>query len=394
MIRSIVSLAGHRLRGRAGATLILVAAVAAATTVSGVIGALGTAAADAAVQDALAGLDPAERSLQVTGYEFSGETAASVDDTALAAFGPAAEVAAAPERGLILRRVRDGTIPYDLQLVAVDEAERWLELVEGRAPARCDGIACEAVLLSNAAAPADLPATVHIGALEVRVVGQARLSSSVPLGHLDERGPSHAGLDTDHPTTAAEVPPALLLVDGVRAAASAAGVAAIGRTYLWTAPLHAELIHPWSVATLTGPLADARRLLADRAPTLTMAAPTQAIDDQLARAAVNGGRLLLVGSLGVSILVAFAAYAALLGRRDLALELERVTAAGGDRRARFLLAILEIAVPTVAGGFLGWLVGALLTAAVAPLPDAGAAATIARLGLDPRAALIAVAVTA
>ena len=393
MIRSIVSLAGHRLRGRAAATLILVAAVAAATTVSGVIGALGTAAEDQSIQDALAGLDLADRSLQVTGYEFSGDNAAALDDGALAAFKPAGAIAAAPERGLIFRRVRDGTVPYDLQLVAVDGAGRWLELADGRAPSPCDGKRCEGVLVSNAALPDDLPATLHIGALEVHLVGRARLTSPVPLGHLDERGPVQAGIDTDHPTTAAEVPPALLLVDGVRAAASAGGVTAIGRTYLWTAPLHTELVHPWSLEALTGPLAEARRILADRGPTLTMVAPTQAIDDQLARAAVNGGRLLLVGALGVSILIAFAAYAALLGRRDLALELERVTAAGGNRRARFLLALLEIAVPTVAGGFLGWLIGALLTAVVAPLPGAGPTATIVRLGLDPRAALVAGAVT-
>jgi hypothetical protein len=393
MIRSIVSLAGHRLRGRAAATLILVAAVAAATTVSGVISALGTAAADQSIQDALAGLDPGERSLQVTGYEFSGDDAAALDDSALAAFAPVAGVAAAPERGLIFRRVRDGAVPYDLQLVAVDGSGRWLELVDGHAPAPCDGTACEAVLLSSAAEPADLPATLHIGTLEVRIVGRGRLSSPVPLGHLDETGPSLAGIDTDHPTAAAEVPPALLLVDGVRAAAAATGVTAIGRTYAWTAPLKTELIHPWTLDDLTGPLAEARRILADRGPTLTMAAPTQVVDDQLARAAINGGRLLLVGSLGVSILIAFAAYAALLGRRDLALELERVTAAGGNRRARFLLALLEIALPTVAGGFLGWLAGALLTALVAPLPGAGAAATIARLGLDPGAAVIAGAVT-
>ncbi|MEZ0240789.1 MAG: FtsX-like permease family protein [Chloroflexota bacterium] len=393
MIWSIVSLAGHRLRGRAASTLILVAAVAAATTVSGVIGALGTAAADQSIQDSLAGLDPADRSLQVTGYEFSGDNAGELDDSAIAAFGPVAGIAAAPERGLIFRRVRDGAVPYDLQLLAVDGPGRWLELADGRAPSPCDGTTCEAVLVSKAAAPGDLPATLHIGGLEVRVVGRARLASSIPLGHLDERGAIQAGIDTDHPTTAAEAPPALLLVDGVRAAAAAGGVTAIGRTYLWTAPLHAELIHPWSLDRLTRPLAEARRILADRGPTLTMAAPTQVIDDQLARASVNGGRLLLVGALGVSILIAFAAYAALLGRRDLALELERVAAAGGNRRARLLLAVLEIAVPTVAGGFLGWLVGALLTAVVAPLPDAGPGATIARLGLDPRAALFAGAVT-
>ena len=103
---------------------ILVAAVAAATTVSGVIGALGTAAADQSIQDALARLAPAERSLQVTGYGFSGDNAAALDDAALASYQPAAGVSAAPERGLIFRRVRDGAVPYDLQLVAVDGSGR------------------------------------------------------------------------------------------------------------------------------------------------------------------------------------------------------------------------------------------------------------------------------
>ena len=85
---------------------------------------LGTAAADQSIQDSLAGLDPADRSLQVTGYEFSGDNAGELDDSAIAAFGPVAGIAAAPERGLIFRRVRDGAVPYDLQLLAARRRPR------------------------------------------------------------------------------------------------------------------------------------------------------------------------------------------------------------------------------------------------------------------------------
>ena len=396
MIRAILALAIRRLRGRGSATLLLIAAVAAASGTTLTIAGLGTAAGDRAVQDALAALDPGDRSLRITGFAPSSDRAAEIDDHAEAAFGPAAGLIGPIERGVILRSVRDPAAPYDLQLVAVDDPATSVTLAEGQLPAPCAGTAgtaCEAILLSVAAPPADLPATLRIGSLQVRIVGRGTLASTVPLSRLDERGPRNAGIFTDHPTNQPEVPSAFLLVNGVRAAAAAPGAATTGRQYFWTAPLRTELVHPWAVEPLRSALDSARATLASSEPTLNLAAPTQAIDDQLARAATNGGRLVLVGSLGVAILVAFAAYAALLGRRDFRHELERLAAAGGGRAAGALLVAFEAGIPTLAGGLLGWLVAALAAPLVTPLPGAAPAETISRLAGEPAAIVGGLVVT-
>lgn len=364
MIRAIASLAAHRLRRRASAALLLVGAVAAATGVGGTIAALGGSAADEGIARALAALPPPERALRVTGYAPSSEGAAALDASARASLGGARSIAGESMAGTILRRVRDPRAPYDLQLVAVDDAQRWLSLASGSVPRPCDGTSCEAVLLSRRDAPPDLPATLHIGSLEVRLVGRATLSSEIPLGSLDERGPELPPADPYSQTT--DAPPALLLVDGVAAAARAEGSAAVGRTYLWTAPLDTAVVHPWTVANVRSTIDAARASLAAAAPSLSLAAPTETIDDVLARASANGARLLLVGSLAAAILVAFAAYAALLGRRDLQHELERLAAMGAGRRAAVLLVALESGVPTLAGGALGWLAALAAAAVVAP----------------------------
>jgi len=377
MTRAIVSLALHRLRGRLSATLLLVAAITAATAVASTIASLSDVATDTAVQQALAAMDPGDRALRVTGFAPSSDHAADLEAAARASLADASSLTAEPVAGAIFRSVRDPITPYDLQVVAVDGSSSTVDVSEGRLPAPCDGHACEAILLSAAAAPADLATTVHIAGLEVRIVGRGTLTTSVPLSDLDQRGPQRPGLDTDHPTAGLEVPPAFLLVDGVTAITHSPDVATVGRQYFWTAPLRADVIHPWSVDPLLADLDQARARLAAAAPSLNLFAPTQQIDDQLARGAINAGRLLLVGSLGIAILVAFAAYAALLGRRDLRHELERLAAAGGGRRSRALLVALEAGIPTLAGAALGWVAAVLLLGVAAPTPGAPSTVPIA-----------------
>jgi len=377
MTRAIVSLALHRLRGRLSATLLLIAAITAATAVASTIASLSDVATDTAVQQALAAMDPGDRALRVTGFAPSSDHAADLEAAARASLADASSLTTEPVAGAIFRSVRDPITPYDLQVVAVDGPSSTVDLSEGRLPAPCDGHACEAILLSAAAAPADLATTVHIAGLEIRIVGRGTLTTSVPLSNLDQRGPERPGLDTDHPTAGLEVPPAFLLVDGVTAITHSPDVATVGRQYFWTAPLRADVIHPWSVDPLLADLDQARARLAAAAPSLNLFAPTQQIDDQLARGAINAGRLLLVGSLGIAILVAFAAYAALLGRRDLRHELERLAAAGGGRRSRALLVALEAGIPTLAGAALGWAAAVLLLGVAAPTPGAPSTLPIA-----------------
>jgi hypothetical protein len=352
VILAVASLARHRLAGRAGSTLLLVVAVAAATGLTATIRAVGLSATDAAVGAALTALDPADRALRITGYGPSATGSVALDRAARTALDGTAAFAEPLASGVILRRVRDPGAPYDLQVVAVDGATRWISLLAGRMPARCDGSECEAVLLSGVEEPGDLPGVLHVGALVVHLVGRATMASPIPLGHLDERGPQKPPAD---PTTQGVDPaPALLLLDGVAGVAGAPGAAAIGRTYLWTAPLRASVLHPWTVPSFEDALGAARARLASSAPALSLASPSEPIRREIARGLANDGRLLLVGTLGGAVLVAFVGYAALLGRRDLRGELDRLAAAGAGRTAGALLVTIEVLVPTLLGTAAGW----------------------------------------
>src|SRR5260221_6839862 len=132
MIRAILALAVRRLRGRGSATALLIAAVAAASGTTLTIANLGTAAGDRAVQDALAALDPGDRSLPITGFAPSSDHAAELDAHAEAAFAPAVGLIGPVQRGVILRSVPDPAAPHGLQLVAADDPAGAGTLADGQ----------------------------------------------------------------------------------------------------------------------------------------------------------------------------------------------------------------------------------------------------------------------
>ena len=68
----------------------------------------------------------------------------------------------------------------------------------------------------------------------------------------------------------------------------------------------------------------------------------------------SSARLLLIGSLGVAILLAFAVFLALVVRDDVAAEIARLTAIGARRRDRITFLVLEAGIPAVIGGVIGW----------------------------------------
>ena len=159
--------------------------------------------------------------------------------------------------------------------------------------------------------------------------------------------------------------PAVLLVSGVDAVASSDALDRIGRTYVFTAPVRPQAIHPWTADAYAEAVAVVTRELADDDAGYSVANPVPAIREQLARADAARGRLLLIGSLGVAILLAFAVFAALVARADVAAEVGRLAAVGARRRDRLGLVLLEALVPAVLGGVIGWAVGAGIIATLA-----------------------------
>ena len=137
-----------------------------------------------------------------------------------------------------------------------------------------------------------------------------------------------------------------------------------GRTYVWTAPLRPGAVRPWTATAFEAAFAGATRQLAEDDSAFTSAGPVGRIADELVRAEAARGRLLLIGSLAVAILLAFAVFAALVGRADIAAEVARLRPLGARRRdvASFLL--FEALLPVAAGGLLGWPVGLAVTGAL------------------------------
>ncbi len=113
--------------------------------------------------------------------------------------------------------------------------------------------------------------------------------------------------------------------------------------------------------------------------------PSDLIATELTRADAARGRLLLIGSLGVAILLAFAVFLALMVRDDIAAETARLAAVGARRRDRLLFLGLEATIPAVIGAAIGWLGGALVVAALAAWAGAEPLAIVGGALLAPSA---------
>jgi hypothetical protein len=268
-------------------------------------------------------------------------------------------------RGVLFHQLVDLRNPVVDLIAAVDDPAAWLRLDEGRLPAPCrDGVRCEAVLLAETPPSVDLRVAVPADGMELTIVGRGQLDQAVPFGDLDQRGPfgDEPG-GGQYQTSRAS--PAVLLVDGVDAMAHSPILEGTGRTYIWTAPLDVGAIHPWTAADFRADIEAAATELTLAGTGYTLTSPANLVRDELRRAEAASARLLLIGSLGVAILLAFAVYLALVIRGDVGAELARLAAVGASRRDRLAFLSLEAAIPAAIGGLIGWAAGGLIVAALA-----------------------------
>jgi hypothetical protein len=388
---AVTSLVLARLRRRAGQAVLVAAAVAAAVGLIGTMFGISSVSGDLALRRSLAALDPGQRAVRISLYAPSARDAASMDRDARAAAEAIGALAPDVVPGMLMRQLRERIARIEVRLVALDDPGRWTELLEGRQPAPCDGRNCEALLLAERPLDPALLPSPEIGGLQLDVVGRGLLRDAVPLGALDQSGPM-PGAPT--PIGWAELPSsALLLVNGVQAAASAAGPEGIPRTYFWTSPLAVDRIHPWTAAPLHDAVAELQRRAAASGEGFSVEGPLGAVDAELFRIRAAGSRLLLIGSLAAAVLLAFAAFAALVARQDVGLELGRLAAAGASRRQRAAFLLLEAAVPAVIGGMAGIVVALMAVASLAAWQGVPAAAALTDSVLTPAGLLVVVLVT-
>lgn len=379
----IVALVLARFRRRAATTGSAIAAVAAATALVGLIAGIGLISADATVARALASTGADRPVIRASTFSPSSRDAESVAATADAALGRLEGLVGPIVRGVIVHELLDLDAPVFELIVAVDDPRPWTTLIQGRLPAPCiDGRRCEAVLLAED--PGEVPLAVARPApdLEFTIVGRGQIDQAVPFGDIDQRGPFGSEPGGGQYQTG-RASPAVLLVSGADAIATSPALAGTGRTYVWTAPLAVERVHPWTVDTLRASIGEASRTLGADQAGFGVTSPLPIIDMELARASVARDRSLLVGSLGLAVLVAFAVFLAFVARDEVRAEVTRLTVAGARRRDRWMFLVLEALLPIGIGGIVGWLAGALGVAAVATWTGSPVGPVVAGALLEP-----------
>jgi hypothetical protein len=393
MAGPITSLVVARLRRRGATALMSMAAVGAAAALIAIVAGIGLVASDATVARTLDG-GGADRPL----VRISRFAATATDYQPIVARADAAMTAhlggmTEPRvRGVITRELKDLDAPVFELVVGVDRPGPLVTVVEGRLPSPCvDGRACEAILLSETAPEFDFSTARPAPDLALTIVGRGVIDPAVPFGELDQRGPFGEMTIGGGDYQTGRRSPAVLLVDGVDAIAHAPAFEITGRTYVWTAPVDVGAIHPWTADGFRGAVEGLTRDLAAADPAYDVDSPLTQIAIALGLADASSARLLLIGSLGVAILLAFAVFLALVIRDDVAAEVARLDAVGARRRDRVRFLVLEAAIPAVIGAAIGWLAGALAVALLAGWAAADIGAILTRATLSP-AALAAAAV--
>jgi hypothetical protein len=386
MAGPIPSLVAARLRRRGATAAVSVAAVAAAAALIAVVAGIGLIAADATVARALSTTGVDRPVVRVSHFSSSdrdlAETMAAVERSTSSHLGVVGEPVV---RGLLSWELLDLEAPVFELVVAVDDPATWLTLTEGRAPSPCrDGMRCEAVLLSAVAPGFDFDVARPADGLTLDIVGRGLLDPAVPFGDLDQRGPfGERPAGADYQT--GRESPAVLLVDGVDALARAPALTRTGRTYVWSAPVDVSTIHPWTADRTRDAIAGLSRELGAIDPAFTVTGPVPVLDAALDRADAARGRLLLVGSLGVAILLAFAVFLALVVRDDVVAEAGRLRSLGARGRDRLAFLVLEALVPTGVGAVLGWVAGAVIVAGLAAWAGSDVGEVVSGALLDPTA---------
>ncbi|MFL5685902.1 MAG: FtsX-like permease family protein [Chloroflexota bacterium] len=385
MAAPIVSLVLARLRRRGATALISMAAVGAAAALIAIVTGIGLIAADATVARTLAG-EGADRPL-VRISRFA-PTATDYDTIMARTDGGISQhlagLTTAPVRGVITRELRDLKQPVFELVVAVDQPEPLVTIVQGRLPKPCvDHSACEAMLLSETEPDFDFTSAQPAPNLDLAIVGRGIIDPAVPFGDLDQRGAFGEITIGGGDYQTGRRSPAVLLVNGVGTVSHMPAFDVTGRTYVWTAPVDVAAIHPWTADTFHAAVEGMTRDLLAVDPAYTIESPLTQIGSALALADASSARLLLIGSLGVAILLAFAVFLALVVRDDVAAEVARLTAVGARRRDRVTFLVLEAGIPAVIGGVIGWIGGALAVALLAGWAAANPVAIVSGATLAP-----------
>ncbi len=325
-----------------------------------------------AVADAIDGLPPGSRDVEVTWVGRSSSLSERPDALDRRARAALAAVGLVPDaRTLVYQDSRlDGQV---VGLTAADDLGRWFVLRRGRLPRACTPARCE---------------TLAIG------IGPARSIAGFPVVGVGEPRP---GTPPARALGAGTPRVRQLVAEGVTGAADLPRLGSALQSYAWSAPLTSARPTAWSLADFERDLTDARTRLQAQSFRFGLNAPVDSLDDVALDARVSYRRLLLVGAECAVLFLVFAVVAASSLRSSAFSASQRLRRFGARRWQTDLLTAAEAALIVVPATALGWAAGALGAAGLAAATDTPVGELLQRTilsatGLGLAAALAALAV--
>ena len=322
-----VRLGLKRLGARRLRVALVVIALTGAGAIVGLSSVIGAVALADSVRTQLSSTDPLDRSIMIRDRLDPGDL--EVPPNLMAYLSAYADVTTAAR----VTQVFDPVAPADARgvtIITVDDVSTSVAVLAGRLPTECasDATTCEALSLSGAevGATVDLPAATS-SAVQVVVVGTGDLVQDLPLRRI-------GGAD--------------FVVPNVSGTALAGALAASSATVYLSAPLNPERVAPAELDTLLTNLRASAVTVERESSSATLSAPIELLQRLNRLGDVASTRLLIVASQGAALILAFAAFAATISRRDVELERTELSNLAANRLQLAAVRATESLVPALA----------------------------------------------
>jgi hypothetical protein len=347
-------LVGARLRaGGSRLALVALGVVAGSAVLAAVLGGR-LVMQDRALAQALAQLQPADRTVQVAWDGTDAQVWPSLDR--LVAPRLQTLTGHPPARAMLFREASiQGRL---VNLRAADDLGRYVHLVSGRLPAICRPSHCEVLRLEG---KGPIPSTPKLRLIEV---GHAVLDPDAPFAPFVLPAPR-----TEEIAQAIRYhtpqPSPIVIANGVAGLARNAELGTFYRSYAWFVPTGGDDIHPWSLGAFTRKVQAVTADLEARSDLIQVTAPTEQLGQAATASSAAARRLLLLGGEGGALLLAFTILAAAALRRDASDARRRLVFFGARRWQVELFTLVEAATLAALGTLVGWICGAGIAAFVA-----------------------------
>jgi hypothetical protein len=308
---------------------------------------------DRALEQAVAQLQPGDRTVQVI-WSGATDSFAALDRTVTPRV-----TSLTGERPVAAMLFREASIQGRLVNVrAADDLGRYVNLISGRLPARCVPSHCEVLRLEGTG---PIPATHNLNLIEV---GRGTLKPGAPFAPFVLPAPP-----TEMVARAVRYhtpqPSPVVIANGVKGLSHNSELATFYRSYGWFLPVGNGEVHPWAVDAFQRKVQQLTSTLEAGDDEFQVGAPSDTLASAASQSDVAARRLLLLGGEGGALLIAFTVLAAAALRRDVSDARRRLTWFGARRWQIELFTLAESAAVATVATIVGWIAGGAVAAAIA-----------------------------